>query len=103
MPVVTTRYSPQSGNVLFLLAPGWTRASRVSIFAYTPIILRLRCFRPDEPQHGGMNQAIYVKADGQSMYFEPLGMQPYGGRREKLTFEGAAELFWALFIRPLQE
>lgn len=56
----------------------------------------------DEPQHGGMNEAIYVKADDQMLYFEPLGMQSYGRKQEKLTFQGAAELFWDLFIRPLQ-
>lgn len=56
----------------------------------------------DEPQHGGMNEAIYVKTDDQAIYFEPLGMQSYGHGKEKLTFEGAAELFWDIFIRPLQ-
>jgi hypothetical protein len=56
----------------------------------------------DEPLHGGMNEAVYVKNDDQAIYFEILGMQSYGERGEKLTFEGAAELFWKLFIRPLQ-
>lgn len=57
----------------------------------------------DEPQHHGINEALYVKHDDQSLYFEALGMQSYGARREKLTMEGAAELFWAIFIRPLQD
>jgi hypothetical protein len=57
----------------------------------------------DEPQHHGMNEAVYVKHDNHSLYFEALGMQSYGARREKLTMEGAAELFWAIFIRPLQD
>jgi hypothetical protein len=56
----------------------------------------------DEPRHGGMNEAIYVKTDDEAIYFEPLGMQTYGRGKEKLTFEGAAELFWDIFIRPLQ-
>jgi TIR domain len=56
----------------------------------------------DEPRHSGMNEAVYVKNDDQEIYFEVLGMQSYGERRETLTFEGAAELFWELFIRPLQ-
>lgn len=56
----------------------------------------------DEPRHGGMNEAVYVKADDQMLYFEALGMQSYGREEEKLTFQGAAELFWDLFIRPLQ-
>ncbi|MGA2535404.1 MAG: toll/interleukin-1 receptor domain-containing protein [Terracidiphilus sp.] len=56
----------------------------------------------DDPHQSGMNEALYVKADSQSMYFEPLGMQSYGQTREKLTYEGAAELLWAVFIGPLQ-
>jgi hypothetical protein len=55
----------------------------------------------DEPR-GGMNEAVSVKADDQTLYFEALGMQGYGREKEKLTFQGAAELFWELFIRPLQ-
>ena len=56
----------------------------------------------DEPRHGGINEGVYVKADDQMLYFEALGMQSYGREKEKLTFQGAAELFWDLFIRPLQ-
>jgi hypothetical protein len=56
----------------------------------------------DEPRYGGMNEAVYVKADDQTLYFEALGMQSYGSDTDKLTFQGAAELFWGLFIRPLQ-
>jgi hypothetical protein len=56
----------------------------------------------DEPRYGGMNEGLYVKADDQTLYFEALGMQSYGDRKEKLTFQGASELLWNLFIGPLQ-
>jgi hypothetical protein len=56
----------------------------------------------DEPGHGGMNEAISVKADDQTLYFGALGLQSYGSGKEKLSIQGAAELFWGLFIRPLQ-
>ncbi len=56
----------------------------------------------DAPRSGSMNEAVYAKADDQKMYFEPLGMQSYGHDKEKLSPEGAAELFWELFIQPLQ-
>jgi hypothetical protein len=36
------------------------------------------------------------------LYFEALGMQSYGPEKQKLTFQGAAEVFWDLFVRPLQ-
>jgi hypothetical protein len=44
-----------------------------------------------------MNEAVYVKADDQTLYFEALGIQSYGREKEKLTFQGAAELFWDIF------
>ncbi|HEV2398772.1 MAG TPA: toll/interleukin-1 receptor domain-containing protein [Candidatus Sulfotelmatobacter sp.] len=56
----------------------------------------------DEPRHGGMNEAVMVRADEQMIYFEALGMQSYGNSKDKLTFQGAAELFWEIFMRPLQ-
>jgi hypothetical protein len=56
----------------------------------------------DDPRAGGMNEAVSVKADDQTMYFAAFGMQSSGERGERLTPQGAAELFWALFIRPLQ-
>jgi TIR domain len=56
----------------------------------------------DEPRHGGMNEAVLVKTNDQMIYFEALGMQSFGNSKEKLTFQGAAELFWEIFIRPLQ-
>jgi hypothetical protein len=56
----------------------------------------------DDSRSGGMNEAVYAKADDHSMHFEPLGMQLNGRGKEKLTPEGAAEFFWELFIRPLQ-
>jgi hypothetical protein len=56
----------------------------------------------DEPRHGGMNEAVIVRADDEMIYFEALGMQSYGNSKDRLTFQGAAELFWQLFMRPLQ-
>jgi TIR domain len=56
----------------------------------------------DEPRHGGMNEAVMVRADEEVIYFEALGMQSYGNSKERLTLQGAAELFWEILIRPLQ-
>ena len=57
----------------------------------------------DNPRQGGMNEAVSVKADEQTLYFQALGMQSYGRReKEKLSPQGAAEIFWDLFIQPLQ-
>lgn len=47
-----------------------------------------------------MNESLSVHDDGHTMYLQPLGFQGRGN--EKLTFEGAAECYWELFIQPLQ-
>ncbi len=58
----------------------------------------------DDAGSGGMNEALSVEADDRMLYFKPMGMQGHrSGEKEKLTFEGAAELFWELFIQPLQQ
>jgi hypothetical protein len=56
----------------------------------------------DRVSDGGMNEAVSVKADDHRLYFEPFGMQSYGRDKEKLTAQGVAELFWEIFLRPLQ-
>lgn len=57
----------------------------------------------DNPRSGGMNEAVSVKSDDQTLYFQAFGMQSYGRReKEKLSPQGAAEVFWDLFIQPLQ-
>lgn len=51
------------------------------------------------------NENLRVEADDQSLHFKSMGMARYGRRPEdeKLSFEGAAELYWGLFIEPLQQ
>jgi hypothetical protein len=56
----------------------------------------------DDAHAEGFNEALSVEADDRSLYFKALGMQSPAQSREKLSFEGAAELFWGLFIRPIQ-
>lgn len=50
-----------------------------------------------------MNESLTVHSDDQSMFLRSMGMQSYGGGRdEHLTMEGAAEVYWSLFIQRLQ-
>lgn len=57
----------------------------------------------DQSSDNSMNDGLSVSNDDQSLYLAPLGMSSFGREREShLTFEGAAEYFWAIFIRPLQ-
>jgi TIR domain len=57
----------------------------------------------DSPVDDAINESLSVENDDQSLYFKPLGMAHLGGSdSKKLTFEGAAEYYWALLIEPLQ-
>ncbi|MFN0191051.1 MAG: toll/interleukin-1 receptor domain-containing protein [Aestuariivirga sp.] len=50
------------------------------------------------------NETLNVEHDQHSLFLEPLGLSRKVGneRYDKLTFEGAAELYWAMLIAPLQ-
>jgi hypothetical protein len=50
---------------------------------------------------GGFNESLSVNADAEGIYLKPLGM---GIRQSsgRLTFEGAAELYWEMFIERLR-
>jgi hypothetical protein len=50
------------------------------------------------------NESLSVVETEQALYLRPLGMASgfSGGREAHLTMDGAAELYWAMFIEPLQ-
>ncbi|WP_218016343.1 hypothetical protein [Sphingomonas asaccharolytica] len=57
----------------------------------------------DDGGSNSFNENLTVQSDDQSMYLKSMGMASYMRQRdEKLTQEGAAELFWEMFIAPLQ-
>lgn len=57
-----------------------------------------------EAQTNSFNESLSVVDDGYTLQLKPLGMQMFGDRREDaLSQQGAAEYYWSLFIRPLQE
>lgn len=49
------------------------------------------------------NESLSVDADDQMLFLTSMGMSSFGGKREKLSQEGAAELLWGLVIGPLQQ
>lgn len=54
-------------------------------------------------ESNGYNESLRVDADDQSMFLRSIGMRSYGGQREEhLTMEGAAEIYWSMFIGRLQ-
>jgi TIR domain len=50
------------------------------------------------------NENLSVESDDQALYLHPLGMAHFGGGEAagKLSLEGGAELYWEMFIQPLQ-
>lgn len=59
----------------------------------------------DRAADNSMNENMSVVSDDQGLYLNPMGMTHFGwGRRQDqhLTFEGAAEYYWAMLIEPLQ-
>lgn len=51
----------------------------------------------------GFNENLTVEADEQALYLRSMGMAHFGqDRDQKLTFEGAAETYWQMFVEPLQ-
>jgi len=49
------------------------------------------------------NENLTVQADDQMLYLKSMGMSHYrGSQNEKLSQEGAAELYWGMLIEPLQ-
>jgi hypothetical protein len=57
-----------------------------------------------ESQRSSYNESLSVVDDGYTLQLKPLGMQHFGHRGEDaLTQQGAAEYYWGIFMRPLQE
>jgi hypothetical protein len=59
----------------------------------------------DSAENGSYNESLSVEHDNQTLYLKALGMSMMGsgGRQQsKLSLEGGAELYWDLFIAPLQ-
>jgi hypothetical protein len=49
------------------------------------------------------NESMSVRDDGYSLYLQPMGMAHFGQTQEsELTYEGAAEYFWSLFVERLR-
>lgn len=62
-------------------------------------------YSADERGNGNsFNEQLTVEADEQSLFLKPMGMQMLGrqDQNDHLTFEGAAEYYWAMLIEPLQ-
>lgn len=58
----------------------------------------------DRGSDNSFNESMSVEDDAEGLFLKTMGMSSLGNDKEAhLTFEGAAECYWDLFIRPLQE
>lgn len=56
-------------------------------------------------ESNSFNESLSVENDDQMLFLRSLGMASIGRshhREEKLSFEGGAELYWSIFVGPLQ-
>lgn len=58
----------------------------------------------DSPDNSSFNESLSVEGGDQMLFLRPLGIgsRSGAGEEKQLTFEGAAELYWGMFIEPLQ-
>jgi hypothetical protein len=58
----------------------------------------------DAAESNSFNERLSVGADEHALFLTALGMSRlgHGNERGKLSMQGGAELFWGLFIEPLQ-
>ena len=57
----------------------------------------------ENAETNGFNENLTVEADKQTLFLRSMGIAFFGQNTEqKLTFEGAAETYWLMFIEPLQ-
>jgi hypothetical protein len=59
----------------------------------------------DSAPIGSFNENLTVENDEQTLFLKPLGLSSFGRGSEdhsKLSPEGGAELYWGMFIEPLQ-
>lgn len=58
----------------------------------------------DRIDDGSYNESLDVEADDQGLYFKASGMWSWGEQPKRhLTYEGAAEYFWSMLMRPIQD
>lgn len=57
-----------------------------------------------EERRNSYNECLNIVDDGYTLQLKPMGMQLFNGQRESaLSQQGAAEYYWSIFIRSLQE
>jgi hypothetical protein len=49
------------------------------------------------------NESLTVADDGHTLFLKPLGISMHGEAKTTVSQEGAAEFYWDLLIRPLQD
>lgn len=61
-------------------------------------------FSHSETESNGYNESLSVHSDDQSLFLRGMGMSHFRGRNDDdhLTMQGAAELYWSMFIERLQ-
>lgn len=54
-------------------------------------------------QKNSYNELVSVEDDGHTLQLRPIGMQMVNHGEGTLSQQGAAEYYWSIFIKPVQE
>ena len=98
-------YRRVDANRFFATAHRDGRAvARMTVFVGGMMGNGISYLQGETTESNSCNETLTIDADDQSLFLKSLGMSSFGsgGRDAKLTFEGAAELYWTNFIAPLQ-
>jgi len=65
---------------------------------------RINFTQGETMKSNSMNESLTVQADDQTLYLSSMGMAFQGNHQnQKLSQQGAAELYWSILIGPLQQ
>lgn len=83
---------------------GGSAVARCTIFMGAAHLGGIAYVTGETSESNSFNEDLVVDSDDQMMFLRSMGMTTFGHNRQaKLTLEGAAEFYWGLFIKPLQE
>lgn len=72
------------------------------VFMGTGVLTSGIAYASHESLHGGYNEMVTVRAFDDGMFLQSMGMSHRGGQEQRLTPEGAAELYWELLMKGLR-
>lgn len=84
---------------------GKTKCTAMIYFGGASFTKGINYSREISNTRNSLNESLSVDSDGYKLFLKNLGFASFitnDRRKEEMTFEGAAEFYWEMFIEPLQ-